>query len=293
MCQKLTGLEEGVGGWGRIMSVPGLHKPDDGAQLLKLRVKTPTSAADYSRQIPAGPRDSSDEVRAMAHALRADMDAMDIDGRSTPMAAPQRPAERPPLWHTFPQEAGGPPLLAFTQTMKDDAADQEHVVELLGTLLDKTIQRNDLLGRKSELSEFEAGKACPLTASAYLKRIMKYGGCSPCCVVVGLMYLQRLKQRMPTVCLTSGNMQRLLLTSVMVAAKFLDDLYYSNKHWARIGGLNLQDVNALELKLLFQLSFSVGVTREEYQEYLQGLVGAGNMLAPPQMLAAPGVAMEH
>ena len=210
-------------------------------------------------------------------------------------AAPlqQRPAERPPFWHTFPQEAGGPPLLDFTQTMKDDAADQEHVVELLGTLLDKTIQRNDLLGRKSELSEFEAGKACPLTASAYLKRIMKYGGCSPCCVVVGLMYLQRLKQRMPTVCLTSGNMQRLLLTSVMVAAKFLDDLYYSNKHWARIGGLNLQDVNALELKLLFQLSFSVGVTREEYQEYLQGLVGAGNMLAPPQMLAAPGVAMEH
>jgi hypothetical protein len=210
-------------------------------------------------------------------------------------AAPlqQRPAERPPFWHTFPQEAGGPPLLDFTQTMKDDAAAQEHVVELLGTLLDKTIQRNDLLGRKSELSEFEAGKACPLTASAYLKRIMKYGGCSPCCVVVGLMYLQRLKQRMPTVCLTSGNMQRLLLTSVMVAAKFLDDLYYSNKHWARIGGLNLQDVNALELKLLFQLSFSVGVTREEYQEYLQGLVGAGNMLAPPQMLAAPGVAMEH
>ena len=203
------------------------------------------------------------------------------------------PAERPPVWHTFPQEAGGPPLLDFTQTMKDDAAAQEHVVDLLGTLLDKTIQRNDMLGRKSELADFEAGKPCPLTASAYLKRIMKYGGCSPCCVVVGLMYLQRLKQRMPTVCLTSGNMQRLLLTSVMVAAKFLDDLYYSNKHWARIGGLNLQDVNALELKLLFQLSFAVGVTREEYQEYLQGLVGAGNMLAPPQMLAAPGVAMEH
>lgn len=274
------------------MSVPGLHQHVDGAPLLKLRVKTAgTSAADYSRQIPAGPRDSSDE--AITHALRADMDAMDIDGRSTPMAMPQRPAERPPLWHTFPQEAGGPPLLDFTQTMKDDAAAQEHVVELLGMLLDKTIQRNDMLGRKSEMSEFEAGKACPLTASAYLKRIMKYGGCSPCCVVVGLMYLQRLKQRMPTVCLTSGNMQRLLLTSVMVAAKFLDDLYYSNKHWARIGGLNLQDVNALELKLLFQLSFAMGVTREEYQEYLQGLVGAGNMLAPPRMVPAPGVPMEH
>ena len=247
-------------------------------------------------EIPSGPVSHN----AFHHGQQLGSDDMSVDPpfngfngflEATPLQ--HRPAERPPLWHTFPQEAGGPPLLDFTQTMKDDAAAQEHVVELLGMLLDKTIQRNDMLGRKSEMSEFEAGKACPLTASAYLKRIMKYGGCSPCCVVVGLMYLQRLKQRMPTVCLTSGNMQRLLLTSVMVAAKFLDDLYYSNKHWARIGGLNLQDVNALELKLLFQLSFAMGVTREEYQEYLQGLVGAGNMLAPPRMVPAPGVPMEH
>jgi hypothetical protein len=117
--------------------------------------------------------------------------------------------------------------------MKEDMAAQEHVEEFLSTLLDKTIERNNRLGRKSELVEFEAGKAFPLTASTYLKHIMKYGDCSPCCVVVGLMYLQRLKQRMPTVCLTSGNMQLLLLMSVMVAAKFLDDLCYSNKHWRK------------------------------------------------------------
>jgi len=72
----------------------------------------------------------------------------------------------------------------------------------------------------------------------------------------------------------------------MVAAKFLDDLYYSNKHWARIGGLNLQEVNTLELKLLFLLSFSVGVSRDDYQEYLQGLVGAANIAPPPRALAA-------
>jgi hypothetical protein len=256
----------------------GLQYRHEGVPQLQLqgKGKVAAAAADASRQIPAGPRDES-----MTHSLNADMDAMDIDGRATPMSAPQRPAERPPLWHTFPQEAGGPDILQFTQTMKDDAAAQEHVVELLGPLLDKTIQRNDMLGRKSELAEFEAGKACPLTASAYLKRIMKYGGCSPCCVVVGLMYLQRLKQRMPTVCLTSGNMQRLLLTSVMVAAKFLDDLYYSNKHWAQIGGLNLQELNTLELKLLFQLSFAVGVTREEYQEYLDALGGSAPSPAKP------------
>ena len=222
--------------------------------------------------IPTGPRATGIQFMD-SRSLEVEMDAMEIDGRLMPGVAPQRPAQRPPLWHTIAQESGGPNMLEFTQAMQDDATAQDHVVELLGTLLDKTVQRNDGLGRKSELAEFEAGKACPLKASAYLKRIMKYGGCSPCCVVVGLMYLQRLKQRMPSVCLTSGNMQRLLLTSVMVAAMFLDDLYYSNKHWAQIGGLDLKELNKLELKLLFQLEFSVGITREEYQEYLNALGG--------------------
>ena len=233
----------------------------------------PFQIASHFDEIPSGPVSHNHNLSAGAVAS-----AMEID---TPhgVAGTKRPAQRPQLWHTFAQESGGPDITEFTQAMRDDAEHQDHVVELLGTLLDKTVQRNDGLGRKSGLAEFETGKACPLTASAYLKRIMKYGGCSSCCVVVGLMYLQRLKQRMPSVCLTSGNLQRLLLTSVMVAAKFLDDLYYSNKHWARIGGLNLQEVNALELKLLFQLSFSLNISRVEYQEYLQGLVGAANIVA--------------
>jgi hypothetical protein len=258
------------------MLAPGhfAKRPD----LQSMQPATPPQA--FGEEIPSGP-----VSHHFSHAAQPGSDAMAVDGGAP---TPQRPSERPPLWHTHAQVAGGPAMSEFTQTMKDDAAAQEHIIELLGTLLDKTVQRNDGLGRKSDLPEFEAGKACPLTASAYLKRIMKYGCCSPCCVVVGLIYLQRLKQRNPTVCLTSGNMQRLLLTSVMVAAKFLDDLYYSNKHWARIGGLNLQELNTLELKLLFQLSFSLCINREEYQEYLQGLIGAVNV-APPAPVAPPAM----
>ena len=78
----------------------------------------------------------------------------------------------PELWHTVPQEAGGPSLLQFKRAMMQDAASQEGVVGVLGTLLDKTIECNDRLGRVSKLAEFEAG-TCHLSASAYLKRIMK------------------------------------------------------------------------------------------------------------------------
>jgi excinuclease UvrABC ATPase subunit len=162
-------------------------------------------------------------------------------------------------------------MVELTRAMKDDAAAQEDVPEMLGVLLDKTIERNDRLGHVSELTEFESA-TCNLSASAYLKRIMNYSGCSECCAVVGLLYLQRLKQRVQTLRLTSNNLQRLLLTSVMVAAKFLDDMYYSNKHWAQIGGLSLKDVNSLEMIFLFRLNFDLQMTRETYEEYVAHLL---------------------
>lgn len=174
-------------------------------------------------------------------------------------------------WHILPQEAGGPDMVELTRAMKDDAAAQEDVPEILGMLLDKTIERNDRFGHVCELTEFESA-TCNLSASAYLKRIINYSGCSECCAVVGLLYLQRLKQRVQTLRLTSNNLQRLLLTSVMVAAKFLDDMYYSNKHWAQIGGLSLKEVNALEMIFLFRLNFDLQMTRETYEKYVAQLL---------------------
>ena len=61
--------------------------------------------------------------------------------------------------------------------------------------------------------------------------MLRYSGLSPCCFVIALIYLERLKRREASVCLTSVTFQRLLLVAVMTAAKFLDDFYESNKHW--------------------------------------------------------------
>ena len=159
-------------------------------------------------------------------------------------------------------------MTELTQAMKDDAAAQDYVVEVLGAILDKTIQCNDQQGRKSGLVVFDGNIACPVSPSAYLKRIIKYGQCSPCCLVIGIIYLQRLKRRTPSLRLTSYNVQRLLLTSTMVASKFFDDFYQSNKLWAQIGNLGLKELNTLELTLLIEIKFDLSVGREDYQQYL-------------------------
>ncbi len=66
--------------------------------------------------------------------------------------------------------------------------------------------------------------------------------------------------------LTSYNIQRLLLTATLLENKMYDEPFDSYKQWAAIGDLTNQEMNALELEILFALKFSLVVSREEYDQ---------------------------
>ncbi len=46
-----------------------------------------------------------------------------------------------------------------------------------------------------------------------------------------------------------------IFPAIMCAAKFLDDLYYSNKHWAQIGGITTAELNQNEVDFLRKMDF--------------------------------------
>jgi hypothetical protein len=104
-------------------------------------------------------------------------------------------------------------------------------------------------GKPSEaLGIFEGAPLC-CSAERYVRRILKYGACSSCNVIIGLMYLHRIQRSTcPTLELTAKNAQRLLLTAVMAASKMFDDIYYSNKYWGMIGELSTEEMRELELR---------------------------------------------
>ena len=75
------------------------------------------------------------------------------------------------------------------------------------------------------------GRHVAMKASMYLQRIYRYSGVSPSCFIAALVYLERYKNRYPFVLLTSRTLQRLLLVPTMLAAKYLDDKFCSNRCW--------------------------------------------------------------
>ncbi|XP_057963702.1 cyclin-U3-1 isoform X2 [Malania oleifera] len=144
------------------------------------------------------------------------------------------------------------------------------VLSLLSSILERSVQKNEKLLETKQIKDvvtlFQGSRAPTLSIRHYIDRIFKYSGCSPSCFVVAHIYVDRYLHR-TDVHLTSLNVHRLLITSVMIAAKFVDDAFFNNAYYAKVGGLSTVELNRLEMKFLFSLDFRLQVSVETFGKY--------------------------
>ncbi|KAE8009720.1 hypothetical protein FH972_006142 [Carpinus fangiana] len=144
------------------------------------------------------------------------------------------------------------------------------VLSLLSSLLERSVQKNEILLEATQIKDvvtiFHGLRAPTLSIRQYIDRIFKYSGCSPSCFVVAHIYVDRFLQS-TEVHLTSLNVHRLLITSLMLAAKFIDDAFFNNAYYAKVGGVSTAELNRLEMKFLFSIDFRLQVTIETFGRY--------------------------
>ncbi|KAL6903404.1 hypothetical protein ACP4OV_004217 [Aristida adscensionis] len=169
---------------------------------------------------------------------------------------------------------------------EEDLADAPRVVLVLSALLDRVVERNDAaaaaVARAGAAAEEELVAAPPASASAfrattkpdisvraYMARIARFAGCSPACYVVAYVYLDRLlrRGRGRALAVDSYSVHRLLITAVLAAVKFMDDVCYNNAYFARVGGISLPEMNYLEVDFLFGVGFDLNVSPETFGHY--------------------------
>jgi len=118
------------------------------------------------------------------------------------------------------------------------AAAVPRVVSILSALLQRVAERNDAAaaegpmatapapdGRRRPVSAFQGLTKPAISIGGYLERIFRFASCSPSCYVVAYIYLDRFLRRRPALAVDSFNVHRLLITSVLTAVKFVDDMY--------------------------------------------------------------------
>lgn len=85
--------------------------------------------------------------------------------------------------------------------------------------------------------------------------------------MLALVYVDRIIQSNPHFVVNSLNIHRLLITSVMLAAKFFDDQYFNNAYYSKVGGVPPGEMNSLEVEFLFMTNFTLFVPTETYRQY--------------------------
>jgi len=120
---------------------------------------------------------------------------------------------------------------------------------------------------QERISCFQSVKLPEVGITSYATRLHRFFRCSGECYVLALVYIDRLLKRQQDIAVTELTCHRLLATSVVLSAKFLDDRYYSNAFYAKVGGLTLTELNGLEKRFLLMLDWRLHVRAEEYTLY--------------------------
>jgi hypothetical protein len=121
------------------------------------------------------------------------------------------------------------------------------------------------------ISKFHALRPPQISIKDYLARIARYAQCSKECFVLALVYIDRIIQTNHSFIVNSLNIHRLIITSVMLAAKFFDDQYFNNDYYGKVGGVPCHEMNSLEVEFLFMNNFTLFVTSETYDQYFTEL----------------------
>ncbi|KNE60354.1 hypothetical protein AMAG_05750 [Allomyces macrogynus ATCC 38327] len=122
-------------------------------------------------------------------------------------------------------------------------------------------------------SPFHAKTVPPIALRAYLARMARYAPCPNVVFVAVLVYLDRVAAaRTRPVALVAATAHRLALTAVVVATKFWSDVFYTNAHYAKVGGVPTAELNRLEMEFLFRAGFELAIDPSDLDEWAAHLL---------------------
>jgi hypothetical protein len=163
------------------------------------------------------------------------------------------------------EQLGETPLLAA----EDEGA--EALLSGMSALLSQRIASVDT----SELppwhrkSVFYSKQTSPAQLYEYLAHIHWFFECSSPCLVIAMMYLDRIISRGAKLTFCAETSHRLVLTSLVAAVKFHDDDWkpYPNSFYASIGEVGVEEMNAMEKQFCKSIDWHFYVGPEEYLQY--------------------------
>ncbi|KAE8391791.1 cyclin-domain-containing protein [Aspergillus alliaceus] len=129
-----------------------------------------------------------------------------------------------------------------------------------------TAKLNDIEERKNPL--YIAPEAIP--SAGFLKwvtNILSTTQVSQNVILLALLFVYRLKKFNHRVRGKKGSEYRLMTIALMLGNKFLDDNTYTNKTWAEVSGISVQEIHVMEVEFLSNVRYNLFVSEEEWSRW--------------------------
>ncbi|KAF7825299.1 cyclin-U2-1-like [Senna tora] len=178
-----------------------------------------------------------------------------------------------PRW-TPVNDLGDRLLLLDCKGVKEDS-NTPLVINVLASLIERNISRTErivkncswALSKSIRTNIFDSREIPDMTIQSYLERIFRYTRAGPSVYVVAYVYIDRFCHNNPEFRINASNVHRLLITTIMVASKYVEDMNYRNSYFARVGGLKTNELNELEVEFLFLMGFKLHVNVSVFESY--------------------------
>lgn len=127
-------------------------------------------------------------------------------------------------------------------------------------------------GKDDVFLKFSCSRAPTVSLNEYLQRLTtsldrwkSEEKCGIRALIMSLVYIERLYRLYPGARLSSTTVHKLLLVSMLSATKFTEDRKISHQFWARAGGVELEELNALEREFCNLMCFDFYIPKSEFR----------------------------
>ena len=121
-----------------------------------------------------------------------------------------------------------------------------------------------------EMEIFNTNKKPSVPVKKFLERVVKYCQPEPSTFITSLIYLDNILLKTKTK-LTCMNSYKLFYTCFVLSMKFNEDRHNSNKFYAKVCGVNINDFLLMEYRALKYLDFSLFIQAETYELYYNNI----------------------
>lgn len=86
-----------------------------------------------------------------------------------------------------------------------------------------------------------------------------------------LKLIDRLRARNSGACGSDGFEYRIFIAAYIIAYKYFTERSINNKAWEPVCGMEVSQINIMEIEMLFGISFNINITSEEFMEWIQDI----------------------